>query len=81
MTDGNITINNTNVVNVPNSRGAGTVLMFIFFGWLLVGFWWPLLACAWLVWLPIAGIVSIWDRGFFARTWFQPWPAWLFGIR
>jgi len=81
MSENNITITNTNVVNVPDSRGAGTVLMLVFFWWLLVGFWWPLLACAWLLWMLVAAVVTIWNDGFFGRTWFQPWPIWLFGIR
>ena len=77
----NITITNNNTVNVPEqSRGAGTVLMFVFFWWLLLG-WWQVLACIWLVWLVVAGVVSIFDHEFFARTWYQPWPAWMFGIR
>lgn len=77
----NITINNNNTVNVPQqSRGSGTVLMFVFFWWVLLG-WWQVLVCIWLVWLVVAGIMSIWDHGFFARTWYQPWPAWMFGIR
>lgn len=74
----NITV--VNNVSTPNSRGAGTVLVVIFFGWLLPA-WWSLLAALWLTWLPVAGIVSIFAHGFFARTWYQPWPAWLFGIR
>jgi hypothetical protein len=80
MSENNITITNSNVVNVPDSRGAGTVLMFVFFWWLLLT-WWSVLACAWLLWMPVAAIVSIWRSGFFSRTWFQPWPIWLFGIR
>jgi hypothetical protein len=79
MSENNITI--TNAINMPQqSRGAGTVLMFVFFWWVLL-FWWEILACAWIVWLLVAGIVSIFDHGFFNRNWYQPWPAWLFGIR
>ena len=79
MSENNITI--TNNVNVPQaSRGAGTVLMILFFGWLLP-FWWSILASLWIVWLLIAGIVSIFDHDFFSRNWYQPWPAWMFGIR
>ena len=79
MSENNITI--TNIVNVPEqSRGAGTVLMFVFLWWVLI-WWWQLLLIAWLVWLPIAAIVNIWDAGFFARTWYQPWSVWMFGIR
>jgi hypothetical protein len=79
MSENNITI--TNTVNVPQaSRGAGTVLMFVFFWWLLL-IWWQVLACVWLVWLLVAGIVTIFQHDFFGRTWFQPWPVWLFGIR
>jgi phosphatidylglycerophosphate synthase len=77
--ENNITI--VNQVNTPNSRGAGTVLMLLFFGWFLLLWWWPLLAMLWLVWLPIAAIASIWVDGLFARTWYQPWPLWMFGIR
>jgi hypothetical protein len=77
----NIVINNNNVVNVPRgSRGAGTVLMILFFWWVLPT-WWTVLVSLWLIWLPIAAIVSIFDNSFFARTWYMPWPAWLFGIR
>lgn len=76
----NITI--TNTVNIPKqSRGSGTVLMWLFFGWALVGIWWPLIACLWLVWMPIAGITTIFRRGFFTSTWYQPWPAWMLGVR
>lgn len=75
----NITI--VNQVSTPNSRGAGTVLMVVFFGWFLLLWWWPILAALWLVWLPIAGIATIFTAGFFARTWYYPWPAWMFGIR
>jgi hypothetical protein len=76
-----INITNSNVVNIPRqSRGSGTVLMFVFFWWALL-MWWAVLASAWLVWLLIAGIVSIFKHDFFARTWYQPWPAWMFGIR
>ena len=84
MNENSITItnNNSNVVNVPQqSRGAGTVLAFLFFWPALIFGWWPLLACVWLVWLVVAGVVSIFDHRFFARTWYQPWPAWMFGIR
>lgn len=81
MNENSITITNNNVVNVPQqSRGAGSVLMLVFFWWLLL-MWWEVLACIWLVWLVVAGIVTIFDHGFFTRTWYQPWPAWMFGIR
>jgi hypothetical protein len=75
----NVTI--VNNVNTPNSRGAGTVLMLVFFGWFLLMWWWPLLAVLWVLWLPIAGITAIWVDGFFTRTWYQPWSVWMFGIR
>jgi hypothetical protein len=79
MSENNITI--TNVVNTPqSSRGAGTVLLFVLFWWALL-IWWSVLASVWIVWLLIAGIVSIFDHGFFGRNWYQPWPAWSFGIR
>jgi hypothetical protein len=78
--DGNINI--TTNVNVPQpSRGAGTVLMLVFFGWVLLFFWWPLLASIWVVWLVIAAIVTIWDHEFFVNNWYYPWPAWMLGIR
>ena len=79
MSENNITI--TNVVNVPQqSRGAGTVLMLVFFcgGLPMRG------GTCWRTWIgmtPIAAIVNIWDAGFFARTWYQPWSVWMFGIR
>ena len=77
----NITNVNNNVVNVPRqSRGAGTVLMFVFFGWLLP-WWWLALITAWLVWLLIDAVIAIWDPEFFMNTWYYPLPAWLFGIR
>ena len=71
---------NTINVNVKQSRGAGTALIIIFMGWALP-LWWALLACLWLHWLLIAAIVTIFDHEFFSRTWYQPWPAWMFGIR
>jgi hypothetical protein len=78
--DSNIVINN--VVSIPQqSRGAGTVLMLALFGWWLLPYWWTLLLSAWIVWLPVAAIANIWNHGFFARNWYQPWPIWLFGIR
>jgi hypothetical protein len=67
-------------VNVKQSRGAGTVLMFVFFGLPLMA-WWLVLACLWVLWMIVAGVVSIFDHGFFGRNWYQPWPAWMFGIR
>lgn len=79
-----MTENNANVtvnVNTPNSRGSGTVLALVFFWWALVGFWWPLLISAWLTWMLIAAVVTIFDHSFWAKTWFQPLPIWLFGIR
>lgn len=81
MTENQNNINITNTVNVPNSRGAGTVLMLVFFGWFLLLWWWPLLFSAWLLWLPVAGITTIFAAGFFTAHWFYPWPAWMFGIR
>lgn len=75
--------NNVTVVNnvsTPSHRGAGTVLMFVFFWWVLI-LWWALLLKLWILWLPVAGIVTIFRRGFFTRTWYCPWPAWMFGIR
>ena len=63
MSENNITIVNT--VSTPQpSRGSGTVLMFVFFWWLLL-MWWQLLAAAWLVWLLIAGVVTIFKHDFF----------------
>jgi hypothetical protein len=73
-------VSSNNPIHVRQSRGAGTVLVVLFFWWLLIT-WWMLLACIWVVWLLIAGIVTIFDRGFFTRNWRQPWPAWMFGIR
>jgi hypothetical protein len=74
-------INIVNTVNVPQqSRGAGTALVIIFLWWALL-IWWQVLVCLWLVWLLIAGVVTIWDHEFFAKTWYYPWPAWMFGIR
>lgn len=78
MSEVNVKINGP--VNVRQSRGAGTVLVVVLFWWLLV-WWWMMLACAWIIWMPIAGIISIWQDGFFARNWYQPWPAWMSGIR
>jgi hypothetical protein len=82
MNENNIVINNSNTVNIPRqSHGAGTALMLIFFWWFFIGFWWPMLLIAWLVWLLIAGITTIFKRGFFTATWYYPWPAWMLGIR
>jgi hypothetical protein len=75
----NVKIDGT--VNVKQSRGAGTALMLIFFGWALVGFWWPLIFSLWLIWLPIVGIIAIFDIEFFKNYWYYPLPAWMFGIR
>jgi len=76
-----INISNTNVVNVPRqSRGAGTVLLVLFFWWVLPA-WWMILASIWIVWLIIDGIIALWNPEFFIDTWYYPWPAWLFGIR
>ena len=80
-TDNSSNVNVTTTVNTPDSRGAGTVLLIVFFGWFLLMWWWPLLASLWLVWLIVAGIITIFQRGFFTATWFYPWPAWMFGIR
>lgn len=81
MNENVVNITNTNTVNVPQqNRGAGTVLLVVFFWWALLA-WWHILLAAWLVWLIIAAVVSIWDHGFFGRTWYQPWPLWSFGIR
>jgi hypothetical protein len=79
MPDNNVNINGT--VNVRQARGAGTALMIIFLGPWLFFVWWPILTCLWIIWMMIAGIVTIFDHGFFARNWYQPWPAWMFGIR
>lgn len=79
MPDNNVTISGP--VNVRQARGAGTVLLIFCFGWALVTIWWPILACLWIVWMIISGIVTIFDHGFFARNWHQPWPAWMLGIR
>jgi len=77
--DGNVNVVTT--VNIPQpSRGAGTVLMFVFFWWVLP-FWWALLLHIWLIWLLVAAITTIFVHGYFTRTWYQPWPLWLFGIR
>lgn len=77
--ENNVTVINT--VNVPRqSRGAGTALLIVFL-WPVLLVWWQLLACAWLVWLLIAAVVTIFKHDYFARTWYQPWPAWMFGIR
>src|SRR5580765_7088260 len=62
-------VNIEGTVNVKQSRGAGTVLMLVFFGWALVGVWWPLIACLWLLWMLVAGVVNIFVQGFFSRTW------------
>jgi hypothetical protein len=81
MSENNVVINNNNTVNVPQpSRGAGTALMIIFL-WPVLLFWWQLLAAVWLVWLLVAAIVTIFEHDFFSRTWYYPWPAWMFGIR
>jgi hypothetical protein len=81
MNENNINITNVNTVNVPQpSRGAGTVLMVLFFWWVFPT-WWMTLASIWLVWLIIAGVVAIFDPDFFTNNWYQPWPAWMFGIR
>jgi len=81
VSSNNINVSISGPVNVKQNRGAGTVLMIVFFGWALVGIWWPLLLALWIIWLLIAGVVSIFDHGFFARTWYYPWPAWMLGIR
>lgn len=82
MSDNSNHVTVVNNVNVPQgSRGAGTVLMVLFFGWFLMLWWWPVLAALWLLWLPVAAISAIWVDGFFGRTWYYPWPAWMFGIR
>jgi hypothetical protein len=67
-------------VHVKQSRGAGTVLAIAFF-WPALMTWWTILLAAWIVWMVIAGLVSISDHEFFARNWYQPWPAWMLGIR
>jgi hypothetical protein len=77
--DHNVSV--TTNVNVPQpARGAGTVLAIVFL-WPALLLWWSLLLCLWIIWMLIAGIGSIFDHSLFARTWYQPWPAWLFGIR
>lgn len=83
--ENNITITNTVaapnvVVNTPNSRGAGTVLLFVFF-WPFLLIWWTLLLALWPVWLIAAAITTIFNHSFFVQTWYYPWPAWMFGIR
>ena len=82
-TNSNVQNNNQNVsvnVSTPNSRGAGTVLMFLFF-WPVLLMWWTVLLAAWMIWIPVCGVVTIFQHDFFANNWFYPWPAWLFGIR
>lgn len=69
-----------NEINVRQSRGAGTVLLLVFFWWLLL-VWWQLLLVAWLVWLLVAGVTTIFKRGFFTGKWYYPWPAWMLGVR
>lgn len=84
MTDnhGNYSQNVTVNVVTPNSRGAGTVLMLVLFGWWLLPWWWSLLLTVWMVWVVIAGVTAFFDHGdLFSRTWYQPLPLWLFGIR
>jgi hypothetical protein len=77
----NITIHNNNVVNVPRQgRGAGTVLMFVFFWWLLPT-WWSILFSLWLIWIIIDGVIAIFNPEFFLDTWYYPLPLWLFSIR
>ena len=77
----NITIHNTNVVNIPRqSRGAGTVLMLVFFWWLLP-WWWLTLISIWMVWIIIDGVIAIWNPEFFMDTYHYPLQLWLFGIR
>lgn len=72
---------NVNITNMPKqARGAGTALVLIFL-WPVLFMWWQVLAAAWILWLIIAAIVTIFDHSFFGRTWYQPWPAWMFGIR
>ena len=60
MSEVNVKINGP--VNVKQSRGAGTVLLIMFFGVPIVFIWWPIIACLWIVWMLIAGIVSIFDH-------------------
>jgi hypothetical protein len=67
-------------VNVKQARGAGTAIMLVFFGLPLI-IWWLVLAVAWIIWLPIAAITTVFAHGFFTRTWYYPWPAWMLGIR
>jgi hypothetical protein len=67
-------------VKVKQSRGAGTVLAIMFL-WPILVTWWAILLAVWIVWMIIAGFVSFSDHSFFARTWYQPWPAWMLGIR
>jgi hypothetical protein len=83
MSENNISINitNENVINVPRqSRGAGTVLMFVFFWWLLPT-WWSILFSLWLIWIIIDGFIAIFNADFFMDTWYYPLNLWLFGIR
>ena len=79
-TDNSNTVNVVTNVNTPNNRGSGTVLMFVFFWWALL-IWWQVLAAVWVVWLLVAAVVTIFKHDFFGKTWYYPWPIWLFGIR
>jgi hypothetical protein len=67
-------------VNVKQSRGAGTALMIIFL-WPVLLMWWQILLAVWLIWIIIDGVIAIFNAEFFLATWYQPWPAWMFGIR
>jgi hypothetical protein len=72
--------NHEKPVNVKQARGAGSVLLVTIF-WAPLFVWWALILCLWVVWMPVAGITTIFKTGFFKRTWYYPWPAHMFGIR
>jgi hypothetical protein len=73
-------VNINGTVNVKQSRGAGTALMIIFL-WPVLLMWWQFLLAVWLVWIIIDGVIAIFNAEFFIKTWYQPWPIWMFGIR
>lgn len=81
MSDNQNNVTVINNVSTPNSRGSGTVLALVLLWWALL-WWWPLLIGAWLTWMLIAGVTAIFDHGaLWSRSWYQPLPLWLFGIR
>ena len=63
MPDNNVTINGP--VNVKQARGAGTVLLVVFFGWALVFIWWPITP-AYGSWVLVQD-PNLLRCGFFAR--------------